>query len=501
MAPFRKPTLAVVLSSSLLLQSFLILDRQAVSAAAVVVARRRSLDVGSAQADCRRSSPSGDQYAVVIDAGSSGSRVHVYRWPRATAGRVESIPGAVQPLRPTLNIRVGLETVAGDLTVVRQHVEQLLTNASRIVPPQLHRYTPVYFFATAGMREMLEQRMDELMTYVDGLMMDSDINPFSYDPVAGSRVLSGEEEAAFDWISVNYLLGNFADKADKPLVGVVEMGGASVQIAFVPDDDVSGHLFPVHVNNRRYLLYAHSYLGLGESSVVEHIKTRLETAEPASKVIHNPCMLRGDVQTSADGRTMVGTGQPQACVDLLREHVLYRLDDTSRCRRQQCATGAVINQPSLPRHRQFYAVGAFIYTLPSLDALGDDAMFVPALGYHKAFEFCHLPYDEALLAVSEAQRRYVTDKCLAALYIPLLLNQGLGFSNDSSVIHVPGNIAGQKPGWTLGAVLYENSKTQRDCEHAAAAAVAADDDDDDDDEDIRVVLSRLMIVGSDRNIR
>ena len=54
--------------------------------------------------------------------------------------------------------------------------------------------------------------MDELMKYIDDLMMDADINPFSYDTVTGSRVLSGEEEAVFDWISVNYLLGNFAGK-------------------------------------------------------------------------------------------------------------------------------------------------------------------------------------------------------------------------------------------------------------------------------------------------
>ena len=69
--------------------------------------------------------------------------------------------------------------------------------------------------AESGMREMLERRMDELMEYIDGLMMDTDINPFSYDPVDGSRVLSGEEEAVFDWISVNYLLGNFAGKLSR----------------------------------------------------------------------------------------------------------------------------------------------------------------------------------------------------------------------------------------------------------------------------------------------
>jgi len=55
-------------------------------------------------------------------------------------------------------------------------------------------------------------------------------------------------------------------------------------------------------------------------------------------------------------------------------------------------------------------------------------------------------YEEAMTAASETDRKYVTDRCLAALYIPLLLNHGLGFSNNSSIINVLGHIAGQKPG-------------------------------------------------------
>lgn len=66
--------------------------------------------------------------------------------------------------------------------------------------------------AESGIREMPTQRRDALMTFIDCLMLDTDINPFCYDPVAGSRVLSGKEEAVFDWISVNYLLGNFVGK-------------------------------------------------------------------------------------------------------------------------------------------------------------------------------------------------------------------------------------------------------------------------------------------------
>jgi len=71
------------------------------------------------------------------------------------------------------------------------------------------------------------------------------------------------------------------------------MGGASVQIAFVPGGDVTEHLFPVNVINRRYLMYAHSYLGYGQSSVVDHIKMQLEADNQASDIIHHPCMLRG----------------------------------------------------------------------------------------------------------------------------------------------------------------------------------------------------------------
>jgi len=74
---------------------------------------------------------------------------------------------------------------------------------------------------------------------------------------------------------------------------VIEMGGASVQIAFVPGGDVIGHVFPVHVVNRRYLVYAHSYLGYGQSSVVDYVKSRLDADNTASEVIHHPCLLRG----------------------------------------------------------------------------------------------------------------------------------------------------------------------------------------------------------------
>ena len=68
----------------------------------------------------------------------------------------------------------------------------------------------LYAVAESGMRQMMEPRINEVMTYIDSLMSNTDINPFRYNLMNGSRVLSGEEEAILSWISVNYLLGNFA---------------------------------------------------------------------------------------------------------------------------------------------------------------------------------------------------------------------------------------------------------------------------------------------------
>jgi len=56
-------------------------------------------------------------------------------------------------------MHVGLETVGGDVSMVRRHVEQLLANASGIVPAELHRHTPVYFMATAGKKRVHEVKI------------------------------------------------------------------------------------------------------------------------------------------------------------------------------------------------------------------------------------------------------------------------------------------------------------------------------------------------------
>ena len=57
------------------------------------------------------------------------------------------------------------------------------------------------------------------------------------------------------------------------------------------------------------------------------------------------------------------------------------------------------------------------------------------------------PYSEVLgNEDDESKQAFVTNRCLISLYIPLLLNTGFGFANDSQHIFVRSKITGQKPG-------------------------------------------------------
>jgi len=57
--------------------------------------------------------------------------------------------------------------------------------------------------------------MNELVLFINSLMRDSTINPFRYVSSTSSRILSGEEEGVFEWITVNYLLGSFGRSASR----------------------------------------------------------------------------------------------------------------------------------------------------------------------------------------------------------------------------------------------------------------------------------------------
>lgn len=63
------------------------------------------------------------------------------------------------------------------------------------------------------MRLLLEDKANSMIEKIDKLLADKSFHPMRYLSPDNSRILSGEEEGVFAWISVNYLKNVFKEKS------------------------------------------------------------------------------------------------------------------------------------------------------------------------------------------------------------------------------------------------------------------------------------------------
>ena len=147
------------------------------------------------------SSPAGAlSYAVVVDAGSSGSRVYLYQWPPPhqldgpARGRqllrIDQVRDAEgEPL--VMKVNPGLSSCKDEPSRALAYIKPLLDFAAHHIPREVHDETQLFILATAGLRLIPEESsaalMQELRTHI----------PLHYAfllPEANVQVISGREE-------------------------------------------------------------------------------------------------------------------------------------------------------------------------------------------------------------------------------------------------------------------------------------------------------------------
>ncbi|NP_001309308.1 ectonucleoside triphosphate diphosphohydrolase 6 isoform 4 [Homo sapiens] len=107
--------------------------------------------------------------------------------------------------------------------------------------------------------------------------------------------MNGTDEGVSAWITINFLTGSLKTPGGSS-VGMLDLGGGSTQIAFLPRVEGTlqasppGYLTALRMFNRTYKLYSYSYLGLGLMSARLAILGGVE-GQPAAS-LHELCAAR-----------------------------------------------------------------------------------------------------------------------------------------------------------------------------------------------------------------
>jgi guanosine-diphosphatase len=255
------------------------------------------------------------QYALMIDAGSTGSRIHVYKFNNCG-------PSPQYEYETFLMVKGGLSSFATDPAGGAHSLDVLLKEAKRVVPKDMYKCTPVQVKATAGLRMLGVQPATAILEAVRSHLMNDYPFPI-HGGETGVAIMDGSEEGVYAWVTANYLLGSIggSSSAASSSAGstprshaVLDLGGASTQIVFEPAFEKGGklsdgdHKYDLKFSGTNHVLYQHSYLGYGLMKARVHVHqlvdfmaslrtepTKTSKGSKTSKEepeIANPCLAR-----------------------------------------------------------------------------------------------------------------------------------------------------------------------------------------------------------------
>ncbi|CAI2351182.1 unnamed protein product [Caenorhabditis sp. 36 PRJEB53466] len=394
------------------------------------------------------------KYGVICDAGSSGTRIFVYTLRQRTVGLTD-IDTMIHSEEPVVKkISPGLSTFGEKPEKVIEYISPLLKFAEEHIPADKIAETDLLIFATAGMRLLPETQKTAIVEHLrNGLkgvtslrVKDSNI-----------RIIDGAWEGIYSWIAVNYILGRF-EKENDAKVGMIDMGGASVQIAFeMPkeEDFNSENVFeinlgPVEYNNDfKYKIYSTTFLGYGANEGLKRYeKSLIERGES-----EDSCSPRG-LSRQIGARALNGSGQWDTCL----AQVSSLIGDKNKpvCSEEMCFLRHVPAPSVNLSNVQLYGFSEYWYTTNNFGAGGD-------YDFEKFAEevrmFCKKEWDDIQEGFKKnefpnAEFERLETNCFKAAWVASVLHEGFNVDKKQNLFQSVLKIAGEEMQWALGAMLY-----------------------------------------------
>ncbi|XP_025151002.1 ectonucleoside triphosphate diphosphohydrolase 5 isoform X1 [Bubalus bubalis] len=375
----------------------------------------------------------GTLYGIMFDAGSTGTRIHVYTF-------VQKIPGQLPVLEGEIfdSVKPGLSAFVDQPKQGAETVQELLEVAQDSIPPSHWKRTPVVLKATAGLRLLPEEKAEALLFEVKEIFKKS---PFLV-PDDSVSIMDGSYEGILAWVTVNFLTGQLHGH-NQETVGTLDLGGASTQITFLPQFEKTleqtprDYLTSFEMFNSTYKLYTHSYLGFGLKAARLATLGALETAGIDGHTFRSACLPRwleaewifGGVKYQYGGNQEAGEVGFEPCyAEVLR------------------VVQGKLHQPDEVQRGSFYAFSYYY----------DRAVDTDMIDYEKGGVLKVEDFERKAREVCDNLENFTSGSpflCMDLSYITALLKDGFGFAS-STVLQLTKKVNNIETGWALGATFH-----------------------------------------------
>ncbi|KAM0561894.1 hypothetical protein ACHAPJ_003065 [Fusarium lateritium] len=418
------------------------------------------------------------QYVLMVDAGSTGSRIHVYKFNNC--GPTPELEH--EEFKMTDKEVGGLSKYKGDPVSAAKTLDPLMKVAMDTVPDALKGCTPVAVKATAGLRMIGPEPAEAILAEVRRHLEQDYPFPVVDQEKEGVSIMDGSLEGVYAWITTNYLLGKIGSPDVSETAAVFDLGGGSTQIVFeptfkgaaeggMPEKLAEGdHKYNLNFGGRYFQLYQHSHLGYGLMAAREAIHGALIKDLTESKgddktwlkepIVH-PCIAPGMSKAvnvtleGSEGLTLVTfTGPSQPAPAQCRNLAEKVLNKEKACDLAPCSFNG-IHQPLLSKTFAKEDVYIFSYFFDRTKPLGmpdsftlremHDLTQTVCMGKTAWDVFTTVPK-----AMEELEGR--PDHCLDLNFMMALLHTGYDMPIEREV-KIAKKIKGNELGWCLGASL------------------------------------------------
>ncbi|OWM75942.1 hypothetical protein CDL15_Pgr009587 [Punica granatum] len=345
--------------------------------------------------------PGGKRYAIVIDGGSTGTRIHVFGYSR-DAGKAPAFDFGEGGLA-SMRVNPGLSAYAEDPESAGRSLRELIEFGKQRVPREQWANTEIRLMATAGMRLLELPVQYRILESCRGALRESG---FKFRDEWAS-VIKGSDEGVYAWVVANYALGSLGGD---PLqtTGIVELGGASAQVTFSSSEPLPPKFSRVvKFGNITYNLYSHSFLHFGQNVAFETL------------------------------RELIASGD-------------YNAD---KCTHQHCYIGSVFT-PKL--QGKFLATENFFHT-SKFFGLAQKALLSDLMSAGQ--RFCGEDWSVLKKRHSSLREEDLLHYCFSSAYIVALLHDSLGITLNDERIWFTNQVGSVTLDWALGAFILQSTES------------------------------------------